>query len=79
VDLKQEIIRRQQDDPFIVEEIRRNSAGRQSEFNIGESRSLWFQQRICVPDIAAIKELILKQAHEPHTQYIWGVQICTWI
>jgi hypothetical protein len=63
-ELKDEIIRRQQEDPFIEEEIRRISEGRKLEFNLGEFDSLWFQKRICVPDIAEIKELILKEAHE---------------
>jgi hypothetical protein len=64
MDLKQEVIQQQQNDPFIVKEIRRISEKRQSEFNIRESGSLWFQKRICVSDIAAIKELILREAHE---------------
>jgi hypothetical protein len=64
MDLKQEVIQQQQNDPFIVKEIRRISEKRQSVFNIGESGSLWFQKRICVSDIAANKELILREAHE---------------
>jgi IS30 family transposase len=64
VDLKNEIIRRQREDSFIEEEIKRISEGRQSEFNLGEYNSLWFQKRICVPDIEEIKKLILKEAHE---------------
>jgi hypothetical protein len=52
MDLKQEIIQRQQDDPFIVEEVRCISEERQTEFNIGESgSSLWFHKRICVHDV----------------------------
>ena len=51
VDLKNEIIRRQHEDPFIAEEIQRINEGKQSEFNLGEFDSLWFQKRICVPDV----------------------------
>ena len=64
VDLKGEIIRRQHEGAFIVEEIRRISEGRQSEFELGEENSLWFQGRICVPDIPEIKEVILRDAHQ---------------
>jgi hypothetical protein len=64
INLKNEIIMCQLDNPFIVEEIRRINEGRPSEFNLGDSESLWFQNRICVLDIARIKEVILKEAHE---------------
>ena len=37
VDLKGEIIRRQHEDDFMVEETRRISEGRQSEFELGEA------------------------------------------
>jgi hypothetical protein len=63
-DLKYTIIRRQGEDPFITEAIRRIEEGRPSEFRLGEFDSLWFQNRICVPDISEIKELILKEAHK---------------
>ena len=64
VDLKGEIIRRQHEDAFIVEEIQRISEGRQSEFELREKNSLWFQGRICVPDIPEIKEIIFREAHQ---------------
>jgi hypothetical protein len=63
-DLKYTIFRRQSEDPFIEEEIRRIEEGRPSEFRIGDFNSLWFHNRICVPDIPKIKQLILKEAHE---------------
>jgi hypothetical protein len=63
-DLKYTISRRQDEDPFIAEEIRRIEEGRPSEFHLGDFDSLWFQNRICVPDIPEIKGLILKEAHE---------------
>jgi hypothetical protein len=47
-----------------VEQIRRIYEGGPSEFNLGESGSLWFQKRICVPDITEIKEVILREAHQ---------------
>jgi hypothetical protein len=63
-DLKYTIFHRQSEDPFIEEEIRRIEEGRPSEFRLGDFNSLWFYNRICVPDIPEIKQLILKEAHE---------------
>jgi hypothetical protein len=63
-DLKYTIIQRQDEDAFIEEEIRRIKEGRPSEFRLGDFSSLWFHNRISVPDIPEIKELILKEAHE---------------
>ncbi|KAK1666722.1 hypothetical protein QYE76_054881 [Lolium multiflorum] len=63
-DLKYEIIRKQVDDLFIQEEIKRIGEGRPSEFNLGEFGSLYFQKRLCVPDDPEIKSIILKEAHE---------------
>ncbi|KAK1695559.1 hypothetical protein QYE76_012256 [Lolium multiflorum] len=63
-DLKYEIIRKQADDLFIQEEIKRIGEGRPSEFNLGEFDSLYFQKRICVPDDPEVKSIILKEAHE---------------
>jgi hypothetical protein len=33
-------------------------------FELREENSLWFQNRICVPDIPEIKEVIPKEAHQ---------------
>jgi hypothetical protein len=66
MDLKGEILKRQKEDPFIVEEIHRIDEGRSSMFELREENSLWFQNRICVPDIPEIKELIFKEAHQTH-------------
>jgi hypothetical protein len=63
-DLKYTIFRRQDEDPFIAEEIRRIEEGRPSKFYLSDFQSLWFQNKICVPDIPEIKGLILKEAHE---------------
>ncbi|KAK1619388.1 hypothetical protein QYE76_024905 [Lolium multiflorum] len=63
-DLKYEIIRKQVDDLFIQEEIKRIGEGKPSEFNLGEFGSLYFQKRICVPDDPEVKSIILKEAHE---------------
>jgi hypothetical protein len=63
-DLKYTIFRRQGEDAFIAKEIRRIEEGRPSKFRLGDFNSLWFHNRICVPDIPESKELILKEAHE---------------
>ncbi|KAK1628506.1 hypothetical protein QYE76_002821 [Lolium multiflorum] len=63
-DLKYEIIRKQADDLFIQEEIKRIGEGRPSEFHLGDFDSLYFQKRICVPDDPEVKSIILKEAHE---------------
>ncbi|KAK1630126.1 hypothetical protein QYE76_004441 [Lolium multiflorum] len=62
-DLKYEIIRKQVDDQFIQEEIKRIGEGKPSEFNLGEFDSLYFQKRMCVPDDPEVKAIILKEAH----------------
>jgi hypothetical protein len=63
-DLKYTIFRRQGEDSFISEEIRRIEEGGPLEFCLGDFNSLWFHDKICVPDIPEIKELIFKEAHE---------------
>jgi hypothetical protein len=77
-DLKYTIFRRQGEDAFIAEEIRRIEEGRPSEFRLGDFNSLWFHDRICVPNIPEIKELILKWTMKCLIQYIRGAPRCTW-
>ena len=48
---------RQDEDPFIKEEIFKIEEEKPSEFHLGEHSSLWFHKRICVPDIPEIKKL----------------------
>jgi hypothetical protein len=59
VNLKDTIINRQSEDAFLAEEVNRILEGRQSAFELREKKSLWFQGRICVPNIPQIKEIIL--------------------
>ena len=63
-DLKQEIFRHQEEDPFIAEEIRRISQGQKSVFCLGDYDSFRFQDRLCVPDVTEIRNVILKEAHD---------------
>ena len=62
--LREEIINRQEEDPFIRDEIQKLVEGKPSRFRLGESYSLWFGKRICVPDVPEIKAVILQEAHE---------------
>jgi hypothetical protein len=78
-DLKYTIFRRQSEDPFIEEEIRRIEEGKPSEFRLGDFNSLWFHNRICVPDIPEIKQLILKEAHENPYSIHPGSTKMSWI
>ena len=55
---------KQKEDQFIMEEIQRIKEGKPSVFSVKEDGSLWFQGRICVPNIPEIKNLILKEAHQ---------------
>jgi hypothetical protein len=64
VNLKDTIINRQSEDAFLAEEVNRILERRQSTFELREKKSLWFQGRICVPNIPEIKEIILKEAHQ---------------
>jgi hypothetical protein len=64
VNLKDIIINRQSEDAFLAEEVNCILEGRQSAFELREKQSLWFQGRICVPNIPKIKEIILKEAHQ---------------
>src|SRR4051812_29064014 len=62
-DLRHKIFRHQDEDPFIAEEIRRISQGQALVFPLGDYGSLWFQDRLCVPDVSKIREVILREAH----------------
>ena len=64
VHLKTDIICRQDDDPFIVEEKKRIGEGKKSLFQIKEFNTLYYQDRICVPDEPELKEIILQEAHQ---------------
>jgi hypothetical protein len=40
------------------------SEGRNPEFTEDEQGTVWFKNRICVPDIDSLHETILKEAHD---------------
>jgi hypothetical protein len=41
-----------------------NTEGRGPEFTEGEQGTVWFKDRICVPDIESLRETILKEARD---------------
>ena len=36
---------------------------KETEFSVKDDQSLWFRDRLCVPDVKELKEKILKEAH----------------
>ena len=60
--LLDQIKEKQKSDAFIVEETRRIKAEQPSEFRLDEEGVLWNHNRICVPDVPEIKEIILREA-----------------
>jgi hypothetical protein len=62
--LEQEIRKGQLDDAKIKEIKDLITVGRVPEFMEDEQGTVWFKDRICVPDIESIRETILKEAHD---------------
>jgi hypothetical protein len=62
--LEQEIHKGQQEDEKLREIIANVSLGKAPGFRIDEYGTLWFGKRICVPEVKAIREIILREAHE---------------
>jgi hypothetical protein len=59
--LEQEIRKGQLEDPKIQEMI---EAGKAPDFIEDEHGTVWFQKRICVPDVDHLREKILQEAHD---------------
>jgi hypothetical protein len=62
--LEQEIRKGQVGDAKIQEIKDLITEGRGLEFMEDEQRTVWFKDRICVPEIDSICETILKEAHD---------------
>jgi hypothetical protein len=62
--LEQEIKEGQKDDENINKIRQLILEGRVKDFREDEEGVIWFKDRLCVPDIKHIQELILKEAHE---------------
>jgi hypothetical protein len=62
--LKQEIRKGQIGDAKIQEIKDLITEGRGPEFTKDEQGTIWFKNRICVPEIDSLRETILKEAHD---------------
>jgi hypothetical protein len=62
--LKQDIRKGQKDDEKINEIRQLIINGKGPDFREDVEGVVWFKDRLCVPDIKPIRELILKEAHE---------------
>jgi hypothetical protein len=62
--LEQDIRKGQKDDEKINEIQQLIIDGKGKDFHEDAEGVVWFKDRLCVPDIKSIRELILKEAHE---------------
>jgi hypothetical protein len=62
--LEQHIRKGQKDDEKINEIWQLIKDGKGKDFREDAEGVVWFKDRLCVPDIKPIRELILKEAHE---------------
>jgi hypothetical protein len=62
--LEKDIRKGQKDDEKINEIRQLIIDGKGKDFREVAERVVWFKDRLCVPDIKSIQELILKEAHE---------------
>jgi hypothetical protein len=62
--LEREIKDGQKDDERINEIRQQIIDGKGKDFHEDAEGVVWFKDRLCVPDIKSIRELILKEAHE---------------
>jgi hypothetical protein len=62
--LEQEIRKGQMNEEMIKEYKKLIELGKVSEFREDEQGTIWFKNRICVPDIKHLRETILKEAHD---------------
>jgi hypothetical protein len=62
--LEQDIRKGQLTDEKIVEYKKMIKMGKVLEFREDEQGTVWFKNRICVPEIKELQETILKEAHD---------------
>jgi hypothetical protein len=62
--LEQEICKGQIGDAKILEIKDLMAEGRGLDFTVDEQGTIWFKNRICVPEIDSLRETILKEAHD---------------
>ena len=69
----------QKDDKEIAEIKVRMSEGKAKGFRKDEHDTLWFEDRVYVPNNAKIRKLILQEAHDSHTRFTLKTPRCNWI
>ena len=62
--LEQEIHKGQLEDEKLKEIVENVVLGKAPGFRMDENGTLWFRKRICVPEVNAIRDAILQEAHE---------------
>jgi hypothetical protein len=62
--LEREIKEAQKNDEKINEIRQLNLEGRGKDFREDAEGVVWFKDRLCIPNVQSIRELILKEAHE---------------
>jgi hypothetical protein len=75
--LEQDIRKGQKDDEKINEIRQLIIEGKCQDFREDAERVVWFKDRVCVPDIKSIRELILKEAHGTTYSIHPGSERCT--
>ncbi|WVZ80236.1 hypothetical protein U9M48_027729 [Paspalum notatum var. saurae] len=76
---EQEIRNHQKTDEKIREIREQIKLGKAPHFREDEQGTVWYKNRICVPDVDGIKKLILGEAHDTLTQFTRAVQRCIMI
>ena len=62
--LEQDICKGQLEDEKIREIKHQIKTGKAPDFVEDDQGTIWYKQRLCVPDIKTLRETILKEAHE---------------
>ena len=62
--LEKEILKGQLEDEKLKEITQNVVLGKAPRFRIDDNGTLWFGKRICVPEVKAICDMILREAHE---------------
>jgi hypothetical protein len=70
--LEQEIRKGQIEDAKIQEIKDPMAEGRGPDFMEDEQSTIWFKNRICVPEIDSLRETILKEAHDSDYSIRYG-------
>ena len=74
--LENDIREGQKNDKECLEIKKQIEAGKAPDFRIDEQGTVWLGKRICVPDVKAIRELILREAHAQPILYTQAVLRC---